>query len=694
MFRLLALTASMTVLVPAARADDAIAPDTVGAVKKATVFIRVEGNGWSVSGTGFVVSADAGTVLIATNDHVAAPTPPPGSRPSPKPAAVTVVFDSGTSTEKSYPAAVAAVDPERDLAVLRVAGVKDAPRPISYAEPPQLVETMPVYTFGFPFGKALSATEGFPAVTVGKASVSSLRAGPDGELAVVQIDGNLNPGNSGGPVVDAKGRLVGVAEATIRDGPGIGLAVPASELVRTMRGRPGRVRVTPKKEADGTAVRVEADLIDPMNHLRTVTARYVVLPPKAKRPKPTALDTDPGAKTLELKVEKGMAAASFKVPATEGEVFVRVTATAPGQPAVAARARAFSLAPALKPADLAGPPPAGWKEYTPRDKSFVTWLPEKPTRQSERERTLTARGQRLRVSMVTGRTADGLEYRAESVVLPPAFIRVPRKELYDLFRGAVESEAGGRVTDSKEAEVGGRPGTEYVIEAGSTTTRVRVLVAGSRVYMVQVSGTADQVAGKEGETILSAFRLPSPAVAGKGQTETPGAPRQEARGKDPTILAGAFDPVFKDVAPDGGLLIGFEIGLGKFVNSDMIRAVRPIYRVGGKEVLGEQWGTQLTRVVTLKAKEGYAVGAITAKHGLMFDGMSVTFMKVADGKLDPKDAYESEWVGTDEKKTPTKLGGDGTPVVGIVGKSNPRDLTGMGLLFKGQEGFDPNPKKK
>src|SRR5438128_900416 len=128
---------------------------------------------------------------------------------------------------------------------------------------------MPVYTFGFPFGKALSTTKGFPAVTVGKASISSLRNGADGELSVVQIDGNLNPGNSGGPVVDAKGRLVGVAVATIRDGQGIGLTVPAAELGKMMQGRVGRVRVTSKKAGDGpVTVRVEVDLIDPAQNLR------------------------------------------------------------------------------------------------------------------------------------------------------------------------------------------------------------------------------------------------------------------------------------------------------------------------------------------------------------------------------------------------------------------------------------------
>jgi hypothetical protein len=63
-------------------------------------------------------------------------------------------------------------------------------------------------------------------------------------------------------------------------------------------------------------------------------------------------------------------------------------------------------------------------------------------------------------------------------------------------------------------------------------------------------------------------------------------------------------------------------------------------------------------------------------------------MKILDGKLDPKDSYESEYVGTTENKVPTKLGGSGTPVIGIIGKSNDRDMTGMGLLFKGQEGYE------
>lgn len=697
MSRLLALAAGLTVLTATVRADDSIAPETLDAVKKATVFVRIEGDGWSASGSGFVVHADPTAVLIATNQHVVSVPPSVGAAPGAKPSRIRVVFDAGLPTERSYAAAVAASDAERDLAVLRVAGVKDAPPPIAYTQPPKLTETTAVYSFGFPFGKALSTAKGSPAVTVGKASISSLRNGPDGELAVVQIDGNLNPGNSGGPVVDGKGRLVGVAVATIRDGPGIGLVIPAAELVRTMQGRPGKLRLTAKKAGDALAVHVETDVIDPTNVVRGATLNFVVVAPKGKKPTADALDKCPGCTTIESKIEHGIAKADFPAPAS-GEVLVQIRLARDGASPISTTVKSFSLDP---PADYTGAPPAGWKEYSPRDHTFVMWVPERPQRQGDSEKTSILNGQRLRINTMTGRTTHSLSYQAESIVLPTTFIPVPRKDLYELFRGAIVSEVKGRLTEAKDAQTGTLKGYEYLIEAGANTTRVRMYITGARVFVVLVMGPADQVTTAEAETILSSFRLPKAPVAA-APTETPGettpptvpqrptAPAKTARqGKDPTIFGGAFDPQFKDQAPEDGLLVGFAIGLGKFINTDMIRAVQPIYRVNGQDLAGKQYGTQVSNSVTIKAKEGYAVGAVTVKHGLMFDGMSVTFMKVTDGKLDPSDAYESQWVGDDGKKRPTKLGGDGTPVIGIVGKSSPKDMTGMGLLFKGQEGFEP-----
>ena len=226
---------------------------------------------------------------------------------------------------------------------------------------------MGVFSFGFPLGQALSVGKGFPAATVGKASVSSLREGEDGELAVIQIDGNLNPGNSGGPVVDAKGRLIGVAVARARDGQGIGFLVPAAEVGRMMAGRIGRVRVVSDKAAGGKLkARVEAELIDPAGMFRAATAYYVVVPPKGKSPDAAALDKHPDARKIALKVEKGVAAGELAVEKAEGMVVLQVVIDrGVGAEPAATRARAYSLAPGAKPEDLAGPPPAGWKEYSP-----------------------------------------------------------------------------------------------------------------------------------------------------------------------------------------------------------------------------------------------------------------------------------------------------------------------------------------
>jgi hypothetical protein len=157
-------------------------------------------------------------------------------------------------------------------------------------------------------------------------------------------------------------------------------------------------------------------------------------------------------------------------------------------------------------------------------------------------------------------------------------------------------------------------------------------------------------------------------------------PPNKAGERGPRIHGGGGDPESRDVAPAGGLLVGFEVGLGKFVNNDIIGAIRPIYRVGDKESDGELYGTDMKRAVKVIAKPGYAVGSISVKTGLGVDGFSITFMKVTDGKLDPKDSYESEWIGGPGGFTLVRIG-DGTPVVGILIKNNPRTVSGMGLIY-------------
>jgi S1-C subfamily serine protease len=569
------------------RADDAITPETVTAIKAAAVYIRVEGDGWGGSGSGFVVAADKERVLVITNHHVAVRLPP---NAKPKPPAVSVVFNSGTKTEQEFPAMVVGADEERDLAVLRVVGLKDPPKPISSVDLPKPVETMGVFSFGFPFGQNLSVRKGFPAVTVGKASVSSLRNGDDGELTVIQIDGNLNPGNSGGPVVDSKGRLVGVAVSRIRNGQGIGFLIPAAEVGRLMAGRLGRVRVVAGKGTDGKPnARIEAELVDPAGAFRAATAYCVIVPPKGKTPDPVALDKHPDVRKFALKVEKGVAVGELAIEKAEGTLVVQVVCDRgiEAKP-LGSRPRTFSLAPA-KTEDFAGTPPSPWKEYAWPGK-FVIWLPEKPAKQRDDLRTVAFAGTNVQAKGVIGEI-DGLAYRAE--VIESASIAEFGESVHPAFRNLLRDETKGRITDTTEAKSGTLSGNEYRVEAGSEVTRVRMFHEGPRIYSVRVTGSGDRVISADAETILASFRRPGD-VQGKTPTpmpmatgpKTPTTPNVIAKGNDPTILGSiAHDPKFKTVGQDGAILIGLEVRFAKFGSTEIARAVRPIYRIDGEEEL-------------------------------------------------------------------------------------------------------------
>src|SRR5262249_1874978 len=156
--------------------NSTIAPEKLAAIKRATVFVKVNVKDLTMSGSGFVMKVDGDTALVVTNHHVIEPKVeievparsappsrlpprPPTSRSPPRPtrqpqnltprsvvvtfkdATVNVVFDSGTGSERSAKAEILSADPERDLAVLRVKGVKDVPPPIDFAKAAALAET-------------------------------------------------------------------------------------------------------------------------------------------------------------------------------------------------------------------------------------------------------------------------------------------------------------------------------------------------------------------------------------------------------------------------------------------------------------------------------------------------------------------------------------------------------------------------
>ena len=337
------------------RGEETIPPDVLAAIKKATVFVKVQVEGQAYSGSGFVVKVDDGAAYVVTNHHVIEPrlievvaqwrsgprtpavphgpyghggprphVPSHPALPSPTPrvvvrtlknAEVTVVFRSGTPQEQSLRAEVLAADPEVDLAILKAADVKNLPAPIDCSRDVELSETMPVYSFGFPFGEVLATSKGSPAITIGKASISSLRLDDAGELFLVQIDGALNPGNSGGPVVDTRGRLVGVAVATIKNSSGIGLAIPCKKVPQMLVGRLGKPRLHFSQDAEGAAtIQVEVNLVDPFHKIKSAALCYLSADKVAAKPKPAdRLQALPGCHQVSLKIQDNVALGQFPV---------------------------------------------------------------------------------------------------------------------------------------------------------------------------------------------------------------------------------------------------------------------------------------------------------------------------------------------------------------------------------------------
>ncbi|HEV3340415.1 MAG TPA: serine protease [Pirellulales bacterium] len=245
--------------------------EVLGRVKRSTVRMVVkDASGADLSGSGCLV-ADTGIVL--TNAHVLGMFDA-DSRP---PRKVEVVIDSGETNSQTLPAKLLGADRQADLAAVRVEGT-NLPVPLSLATAAGLHETELVYVFGFPFGSRLGDN-----VTVTKSSVSSLRK-ENGQLQQIQLEGGVNPGNSGGPVVDGQGRLVGVAVAAV-SGTNIGFAIPVEQAAGFLAGRLNDYGTDlAVREGDKIKILYRLNFVDPLGHVKDVRIEHYQGPPAAPNP--------------------------------------------------------------------------------------------------------------------------------------------------------------------------------------------------------------------------------------------------------------------------------------------------------------------------------------------------------------------------------------------------------------------------
>ena len=157
------------------------------------------------TGTGFYLSKYD---VIVTNEHVVRDNQ-------------TVVID-GTSIDKQI-VDVIYVDPKYDIAFLKVPDEHEMP-PIDINAAEILKEGQTVVAVGHPYGLKFGATQGI---------ISNLLH-QENDINYIQHDAALNPGNSGGPLINSNGELIGINTFIIRDGNNIGFSLPAHYLELTI----------------------------------------------------------------------------------------------------------------------------------------------------------------------------------------------------------------------------------------------------------------------------------------------------------------------------------------------------------------------------------------------------------------------------------------------------------------------------
>ncbi len=189
-------------------------------VLPSVVTVRVAGPDGTSEGSGFIATTDG---HVITNDHVVA-----GATGQ-----AMVIFNDGSVA----PAALVGQDPESDIAVIKVA--KEGLRPVAFGDSEALAVGDPVLAIGSPLSLANTVTAGIISA-LDRTMQAGEPGGPTRYYAAIQTDAAVNHGNSGGPLVDGAGRVIGV-NSTIKSlvaggqeagNIGLAFAIPINQAKR------------------------------------------------------------------------------------------------------------------------------------------------------------------------------------------------------------------------------------------------------------------------------------------------------------------------------------------------------------------------------------------------------------------------------------------------------------------------------
>ena len=288
---------------PAAPGGNSLSPEMLAQIKQATLLIKVtQGNDIEGSGSGFFEKT---TGLVITNAHVVGML---GVHDSP-PKKIDVVINSGNQGAMTLPGKLLAVDRDSDLALLEVAQAPPNQVKLAVGKAKDLQETQQVFVCGFPLGEKANRN-----VTINTTTVSSLHLGKDNIVTKIQVNGGMDHGNSGGPVIDTRGTVVGVAFSGYEN-TALKFAIPGEKVHSLLQGRVSGISVANEAAPRGNQLGVTVTLstIDPRKRIQRVSVDYWTGPGDQAAPGPSAQAPTLGGgnsqrKSVEAKFDQGSGA--------------------------------------------------------------------------------------------------------------------------------------------------------------------------------------------------------------------------------------------------------------------------------------------------------------------------------------------------------------------------------------------------
>ena len=167
-----------------------------------------------VQGSGFVYNFN-GQIVVITNYHVVEDA-----------INITVTFINGNG----YAATVLGLDPYADLAILSTDASQNDYSTLEIVDSATLQVGDPVIAVGNPYGLAGSMTTGI--VSALGRTVTEEMSGYYPIANVIQMSAPINSGNSGGPLLNYQGQVIGITTAIVSDSQGLGFAIPSSTVKR------------------------------------------------------------------------------------------------------------------------------------------------------------------------------------------------------------------------------------------------------------------------------------------------------------------------------------------------------------------------------------------------------------------------------------------------------------------------------